>query len=379
MIRHQKTRQFRAVSSLSAERRWCLTGTPIQNRLEDIGSLIKFLRIAPFDSNPEFRRHILDPLAQNREGCDQNLRLLLGSMFLRRTRRLLQVPEARYETLILSLSAEENLRYSQIIDESKRSIDDSISSKALAKAYNGIFQTILRLRILCNNGTITRLTDPKQKSDSPVALAVGPEKILTITEKGEKLTCAFCSYEMDIVDITKDTSSAAIEARSYVLCPACLFQNNVYMREDQSRNKEQYRACQVPDRDGHCTWKSHTTCPPVAPGTRASSDLKQGPSQGYSSKLFGLVSNIEQHLQEDKRYGYAPEASIPDVNILSIVFSCWKATLDVLEPMLLGCSIKYVRIDGDVSSIERAGFVKQFQEDPATNVLLMTTGTGAVG
>jgi len=347
--------------------------------LEDIGSLIKFLRIAPFDSNSEFRRHILDPLAQNREGCDQNLRLLLGLVLLRRTRRLLQVPEARYETLILSLSAEERLRYSQIIDESRRRIDDSISSKALAKAYNGIFQTILRLRILCNNGTMNRLSDPELKSESPDALAVCSEEMLTITKEGEKLTCAFCSYEMDNVDITNDKFYAAIQARLYVLCPACLYQNDLYRREHQSQNKEQSWALQIPNPNGHCTWKSHTACPPVASLTRASSDLQQGPSQGYSSKLTGLVGNIEQHLQEDKRYAYAPEASIPNVDILSIVFSCWKATLGVLEPMLLGRSIKYVRTDGDVSNIERAGFVKQFQEDPATNVLLMTTGTGAVG
>jgi len=370
VVRHQNTKHFRAVSSLSAERRWCLTGTPIQNRLEDIGSLIKFLRIAPFDSNSEFRRHILDPLTLNREGCDRNLRLLLGSVFLRRTRRLLQVPEAKYETLILSLSAEERLRYSQIIGESKRRIDDSISSKALAKAYNGILQVILRLRILCNNGTISRLTDPESKSNSPDAPASGSEDMLTMTKEDDKLTCAFCSYEMDIVDISNDTSSSAIQAHLHLLCPACLYQNNGYMREHQSEDREQYRTTQASDQNGHWTGKSHTTCSP---------DLQQGSSQGYTSKLIGLVGNIEQHLEENKRYAYASETSIPKIDIFSIVFSCWKATLDVLEPMLLGRGIRYVRIDGDVSNIVRASLVKHFQEDPATNVFLMTTGTGAVG
>lgn len=63
----------------------------------------------------------------------------------------------------------------------------------------------------------------------------------------------------------------------------------------------------------------------------------------------------------------------------SIVFSCWKATLDILEPMLLQHGIKYFRIDGNVSNIERTTTVQQFQENPEVNVLLMTTGTGAVG
>lgn len=63
----------------------------------------------------------------------------------------------------------------------------------------------------------------------------------------------------------------------------------------------------------------------------------------------------------------------------SIVFSCWKKTLDLLELMLENVGIQYVRIDGATPTIERNRIIKQFQEDPETNLLLMTTGTGAVG
>ena len=64
---------------------------------------------------------------------------------------------------------------------------------------------------------------------------------------------------------------------------------------------------------------------------------------------------------------------------LSIVFSCWKKTLNLLELMLGNAGMRYVRIDGATPTIERNRIVKQFQEDPCTNLLLMTTGTGAVG
>ena len=63
----------------------------------------------------------------------------------------------------------------------------------------------------------------------------------------------------------------------------------------------------------------------------------------------------------------------------SIVFSCWKTTLKLLELMLQNAKIHYVRIDGATATVERNRIVKQFQEDPHTNLLLMTTGTGAVG
>ena len=47
--------------------------------------------------------------------------------------------------------------------------------------------------------------------------------------------------------------------------------------------------------------------------------------------------------------------------------------------MLENANMHYVRIDGATATVERNRIVKQFQEDPDTNLLLMTTGTGAVG
>ena len=47
--------------------------------------------------------------------------------------------------------------------------------------------------------------------------------------------------------------------------------------------------------------------------------------------------------------------------------------------MLENAKIHYVRIDGATPTIERNRIVNQFQEEPDTKLLLMTTGTGAVG
>ena len=47
--------------------------------------------------------------------------------------------------------------------------------------------------------------------------------------------------------------------------------------------------------------------------------------------------------------------------------------------MLENVGIQYARIDGAIPTIGRNRIIKRFQEDPKTNLLLMTTGTGAVG
>jgi SNF2 family DNA or RNA helicase len=48
-IKNKDTKQAQATYALKSENRWCLTGTPIQNKLEDLFSLLHFLKFAPFD------------------------------------------------------------------------------------------------------------------------------------------------------------------------------------------------------------------------------------------------------------------------------------------------------------------------------------------
>jgi len=56
-IKNKATRCSLAASALVSERRWCLSGTPIQNTLDDIYSLYRFLKIEPYCNYKLFRQH----------------------------------------------------------------------------------------------------------------------------------------------------------------------------------------------------------------------------------------------------------------------------------------------------------------------------------
>lgn len=53
--------------------------------------------------------------------------------------------------------------------------------------------------------------------------------------------------------------------------------------------------------------------------------------------------------------------------------------MDLVEPLLRSNNLAFIRIDGNVSGGVRADLVKKFHNDPKIKIILMTTGTGAVG
>jgi SNF2 family DNA or RNA helicase len=53
----------KAAIALAADHRWCLSGTPLQNSVDDLASPFAFLRYAPYDSAAGFKALIKDRIA----------------------------------------------------------------------------------------------------------------------------------------------------------------------------------------------------------------------------------------------------------------------------------------------------------------------------
>ncbi|KAF2638943.1 hypothetical protein P280DRAFT_404243, partial [Massarina eburnea CBS 473.64] len=62
-----------------------------------------------------------------------------------------------------------------------------------------------------------------------------------------------------------------------------------------------------------------------------------------------------------------------------IIFSCWTHTLDLIQLYLSHASIPFQRIDGECPTSKREKILHNFTHNPHLCVLIMTTGTGAVG
>ena len=150
-IRNSSTLAFKFIRGLDAERRWCLTGTPVQNDLKDLFSLIKFLRLSPFDEDAVLRKHIQKPLQEkNRKGLD-NLRILMQSFSLRRTAETCNIVAKNEVPISVELSVQERDEYKTIRAEGQRKLLESSRTK-IHESGRILFQTIGRLRQLCSYG-----------------------------------------------------------------------------------------------------------------------------------------------------------------------------------------------------------------------------------
>ena len=62
VIRNPRTQAAQACFSLVSAARWALTGTPVQNKLDDLFALLKFLGVAPFAAKGFWTRFVSRPI-----------------------------------------------------------------------------------------------------------------------------------------------------------------------------------------------------------------------------------------------------------------------------------------------------------------------------
>ncbi|KAK5205194.1 hypothetical protein LTR41_009043 [Exophiala xenobiotica] len=86
-IRNRSSQVFQAVTRITATYRWCLTGTPIHNSLDDYGTLLSFLGVTPFNDKSRFDYWIARPLKNGERDSLARLRTLVRATCLRRTKK----------------------------------------------------------------------------------------------------------------------------------------------------------------------------------------------------------------------------------------------------------------------------------------------------
>jgi HJR/Mrr/RecB family endonuclease len=160
-IKNAESGRAKAIRKLTARQRWALTGTPIENRIEDVASIFDFLRpgyLTPFDLYPARVREKISP------------------HFLRRRKEdvLKDLPPKIRQEFWLELDANQRKAYNDVLKEGQtelRGLGEKVKR-------TDIFRILIRLKQICNFA-------PGQLNSPKLDLLL--EQVETINESGQKV------------------------------------------------------------------------------------------------------------------------------------------------------------------------------------------------
>jgi SWI/SNF-related matrix-associated actin-dependent regulator of chromatin subfamily A3 len=286
MIRNWSTKQFRAVSIIPAHIRWCLTGTPIQNSLDDLGALLKFLRVPIFKEIQIFRKHIILPTKSKGPGRFSHLRRLMESVCLRRTRAVLGLPEPSTETIALSLSPAEVDAYSSLLESCRRAIDMATSGRNTRKANQIMLEALLRARLLCNNGSRAY-----GNQHFPLGFPKNPEEAVSYLQTLDEAACSYCSYEVSSLNYSDDKGSGTLTVCHHLLCYSCVPRFKADLEDSCA------------DGRANCPFCTHTDLiTNFIVLSTAAPEYNAEKSKSYPTKLLKVVDVIKSQPHENKRF-----------------------------------------------------------------------------
>ncbi|MEV0332806.1 DEAD/DEAH box helicase [Nocardia sp. NPDC050717] len=151
-IKNAATRQARAARALPARHRLALTGTPVENRLEELRALFDFAMPKLLGSPQSFRARFAVPIERERDQhAIDRLRLITDPFVLRRLKTdpavISDLPEKLEMTVRANLTVEQAALYQAVVDDMLEKLKDA---KGMARK-GAVLGALTRLKQVCNH------------------------------------------------------------------------------------------------------------------------------------------------------------------------------------------------------------------------------------
>ncbi|MEA5582581.1 DEAD/DEAH box helicase [Nodularia harveyana UHCC-0300] len=151
-IKNPEAKQSQAVRDLKTTFRIALTGTPVENKLQELWSILDFLNPGYLGNRQFFQRRFAMPIQKYGDTASLNqLRGLVQPFILRRLktdRDIIQdLPEKQEMTVFCGLTAEQGELYQQVVEASLAEID----SASGVQRRGMILALLIKLKQICNH------------------------------------------------------------------------------------------------------------------------------------------------------------------------------------------------------------------------------------
>jgi superfamily II DNA or RNA helicase len=153
-IKNSETQNAQAAAGLRARHRMVLTGTPLENSVRDLWSIMNFAMPGYLGSREDFKERYEQPLAQGGDDAGPvktRLAKRIRPFLLRRTKREVckELPEKIEQVLYCSLTTKQTEVYEKLLRESRKQISELSGIKDQNKGRMLMLTALLRLRQAC--------------------------------------------------------------------------------------------------------------------------------------------------------------------------------------------------------------------------------------
>jgi SNF2 family DNA or RNA helicase len=422
-IKNRNAKATKAACALDAEYRWCLTGTPMQNNLDELQSLIHFLRIKPYDDLNVWREQITKPMNGGRGGLAiKRLRAYLGAFMKRRTKDVLKqdgglstgkktggkgasfkIVQRTVENIEADFTPQERAFYSKLESRTDKSLEMMMAGNQMS--YASALVLLMRLRQACNHprltgSDLTREKDNLSGNQTPSRKKVADDDMDAIAGMLGGL-----SVEMKRCDMCQAELSSRESADGQIRCAECeadlnddAFTVKNFTDKKSKVSKKKQKASMVrPLREKRKQAKRVVLDSDDEDDTGSDSSPEQETTT-RDEDTDRDDDDDEEDSEDNDIYGTSEDDDKPVDLVAStkirhllkilaadsashkyIVFSFFTSMLDLIEPFLEAQNIRYVRYDGAMRNDMREASLESLRTNSRTRVLLCSLRAGSLG
>ncbi|KAJ5713227.1 uncharacterized protein N7483_010408 [Penicillium malachiteum] len=394
-IKNRRSKTTRACCELQATHRWVLTGTPIVNRLEDLFSLVRFLKVEPWSNFSFWKTFITVPFESKEYIRALNVvQSVLEPLVLRRTKSmktpegepLVPLPPKTITIEEIELPAKEREIYDCIYTRAKRTFNDNVEAGTLLQSYSTIFAQILRLRQTCCHPILTRNKDVVADEEVAAAAADAANEMkddMDLQQLINQFTAATKNAESEDRSV-KFTAHALrqIQTESSGECPICCEEPMIdpavtacwhsackkclqdFVAHQMNKGVEpRCFSCRAPiDAQNIFEVVRHASASlPTAIDSFASTETPQNDSQPAPRISLRRINPLSPSAHTSaKIHALISHLTRMPPNTKSVVFSQFTSFLDLIGPQLSRVGISYVRLDGTMPQKARKAVLEEF-------------------
>jgi len=153
-LKNRNAQASKACYNLSGRRRWVLSGTPIVNRLEDLSSLLHFIKLEPWGNFSFFRSFVTIPFTKKDPKSLVVVQTIIESVLLRREKKIkdpdgkpiVSLPPKHIDLAYLELNPKERIIYDMVYENAKSEYIECLGQGTVLKNVTVILAILMRLR-----------------------------------------------------------------------------------------------------------------------------------------------------------------------------------------------------------------------------------------